>query len=313
MSFMLSTDAGVVCALAATFIRLVSMSARPAPYTMYTPPVPPVTMLSVLPVKSGALLAATFAPVVGAGDVSGVARGAWQAAATSTVATVRDGMRGNLISTSRCAARMLAVLCPPPARELGGGHPALLLVGLGDDRRDRDRLAVLADGHVHEIGRGDVDDLAGEHILGVDPDADLHALGADVVHRCPGGDEVTHEHRGEERELVDPRGDHPQARGPAGGRPGAFIDELHDLAAVDVPRGVGIARQHDLGEHRLRRRHRLGGELGHRRSVAPDRPRRLESGTVSVLSREELRAALAVIPPLVEGIDPHTQLQPNGI
>ena len=31
MSFMLSTDAGVVCGLAATFIFLDSMSARPAP------------------------------------------------------------------------------------------------------------------------------------------------------------------------------------------------------------------------------------------------------------------------------------------
>ncbi|MEK7859780.1 MAG: deoxyuridine 5'-triphosphate nucleotidohydrolase [Chloroflexota bacterium] len=34
---------------------------------------------------------------------------------------------------------------------------------------------------------------------------------------------------------------------------------------------------------------------------------------MSVLSREELRAALAADPPLVEGIDPATQLQPNGI
>jgi len=34
---------------------------------------------------------------------------------------------------------------------------------------------------------------------------------------------------------------------------------------------------------------------------------------VSVLSREELRAAIAAQPPLVEGIDPQTQLQPNGI
>ena len=34
---------------------------------------------------------------------------------------------------------------------------------------------------------------------------------------------------------------------------------------------------------------------------------------MSVLSREELRAALAAQPPLVEGIDQQTQLQPNGI
>jgi dUTP pyrophosphatase len=34
---------------------------------------------------------------------------------------------------------------------------------------------------------------------------------------------------------------------------------------------------------------------------------------MSVLSREELRAALAWRPPLVEDVDPGTQLQPNGI
>ncbi len=34
---------------------------------------------------------------------------------------------------------------------------------------------------------------------------------------------------------------------------------------------------------------------------------------MSVLSRDDLRTALAADPPLVEGIDPHTQLQPNGI
>lgn len=34
---------------------------------------------------------------------------------------------------------------------------------------------------------------------------------------------------------------------------------------------------------------------------------------MSVLSREELRAALAQRPPLVEDVDPELQLQPNGI
>jgi dUTP pyrophosphatase len=34
---------------------------------------------------------------------------------------------------------------------------------------------------------------------------------------------------------------------------------------------------------------------------------------VTVLSREELRAALAVTPPLVEDLDAHVQLQPSGV
>ena len=34
---------------------------------------------------------------------------------------------------------------------------------------------------------------------------------------------------------------------------------------------------------------------------------------MTVLSREELRAAIAGTPPLVEDLDPHVQLQPNGV
>jgi dUTP pyrophosphatase len=34
---------------------------------------------------------------------------------------------------------------------------------------------------------------------------------------------------------------------------------------------------------------------------------------VSVLSREDIRAALAGTPPLVEDLDPHAQLQPGGV
>ena len=39
----------------------------------------------------------------------------------------------------------------------------------------------------------------------------------------------------------------------------------------------------------------------------------LVSPTMSALSREDLFAALRADPPLVEGVDPHVQVQPNGI
>ena len=81
MNFMLSTDAVVCCALAATFIFLLRRSASPAPSTMYTPPVPPVTMFSVLPVKSGAADAAPLPDAAGE-DVAVVARGAAHAVAS---------------------------------------------------------------------------------------------------------------------------------------------------------------------------------------------------------------------------------------
>src|SRR5256885_17039635 len=83
---------------------------------MYTPPVPPVAMFSVLPVKSGAALALV------AGVPPEVARGAWQAAATSSAARVTDRMRAILISTLLGAGGMLALeaaaaagLRPPPS------------------------------------------------------------------------------------------------------------------------------------------------------------------------------------------------------
>src|SRR5436190_14503079 len=88
MNFMLSTDAVVCCALAATFIFLLSRSARPAPYTMYTPPVPPVTMLSVLPSKFGVADAAAVPDAAGEDVV--VARGAEQAAAMRSAMKPRE-------------------------------------------------------------------------------------------------------------------------------------------------------------------------------------------------------------------------------
>ena len=92
---MLSTDAVVDWALASTLSFLFKRSASPAPYTMYTAPVPPVTMLSVFPVK------------LGAPDADGVgveaARGALQAAVMTSAAT-----RG---ARNRVALRM----CTSPA------------------------------------------------------------------------------------------------------------------------------------------------------------------------------------------------------
>src|SRR6266540_5897523 len=63
---------------------------------MYTPPVPPVTMFSVRPVKSGV---AEAAAVPGTVAVGAACRGAAQAAATiSSAASGAKGRTGNLIS-----------------------------------------------------------------------------------------------------------------------------------------------------------------------------------------------------------------------
>src|SRR2546430_1127729 len=88
MTFMLSTDAVVCCALAAIFSFLLRRSARPAPSTMYTPPVPPVTMFSVLPSKFGVADAAAVPDPAGDG-VGVVARGAEHPVATKTAVSAR--------------------------------------------------------------------------------------------------------------------------------------------------------------------------------------------------------------------------------
>src|SRR6266536_471918 len=115
---------------------------------MYTPPVPPVTMLSERPVKSGAPVA------LAAGVPPDPARDAWHAAARKRIAMASAGTRLTpFISPS--VGRML----PPGPREavrpplLRGGHAATLLVGLRDDRRDARGLAVLVDRDVDEVRR----------------------------------------------------------------------------------------------------------------------------------------------------------------
>src|SRR5207245_23635 len=80
------------------------------------PPVPPVAMLSVLPVKSGPALAGGVVP-------PDVARGAWQAAPTSSAAIATDRMRELFISTLLAAGGMLAAREPPFASDLGLCHP----------------------------------------------------------------------------------------------------------------------------------------------------------------------------------------------
>src|SRR6266704_5518200 len=66
----------------------------------------------------------------------------------------------NAGSLSRAAAS--EALGPP---RFGGGHPAPLFGGLGDERWQRCGLAVLVDRDEHQIGRRDVHDVPGEEVL----------------------------------------------------------------------------------------------------------------------------------------------------
>src|SRR5512132_3222923 len=126
---------------------------------MYTPPVPPVTMFSVRPVKSGV---AEAAAVPGTVCVGAACRGAAHAAATrssapSGAATKRfmsqPPVRGSLGGTRPFQATSAAIL--------RGAHPAPLVVRLGEQGRKRHRPAALVGRDEHEVGRCDVGGLSG--------------------------------------------------------------------------------------------------------------------------------------------------------
>src|SRR2546430_7568002 len=274
MNFLFSTEAVVCCAPAEIFIFLLRTSARPAPGPMYPPPVPPVTMFSVLPVKSGVADAPTVPDAPG-DDVAVVARGAEHAAASRTRVSgmTRSALMSYLRSlpdgeaTRESLGRARAAQSRRPAL-LGCPHPAPLLLGLHDERRQRDRLPGLVDRYEDEVRRRDVHDLSGEEVLGFHAHADLHARAPDVIDGRLRGDEIADVHRCQERQLVDECGHDAAASVTRRGRAGARVDELHHLAAVHVPVWVRVRREHRARHDRLRSRHRSALDHGRNRTRA---------------------------------------------
>src|SRR3972149_12240960 len=114
-------------------------------------------------------------------------------------------------------------------------HPGTLVLRLGEQGRELPRAALVVYGDEHEIRAGDVDDLAGQRVLGLDTHADLHAGAADLIDRGRGGHEIAHDHRRDEGELVDAGRADLRARVALRRGARARVDELHDLAPVHVP------------------------------------------------------------------------------
>src|SRR6185503_4037259 len=122
---------------------------------MYTPPVPPVTMLRVLPVKFGVADAAALIVAPGVA-VAVLCRGAAQAATSSDA---RTGTRSLFISDLPLNDGSLGRGGQGEARGaplLGCSHAPFLLVGLGDDRRQRHRPAFLIDPDEDQVRGRDV-------------------------------------------------------------------------------------------------------------------------------------------------------------
>ena len=157
----------------------------------------------------------------------------------------------------------LAVRDPGLAPDLGLTLSALLLLGLGDQRRDRSRLALVVERDEHEVRAGawvlvpvsSFSDSTRTPISSeVVPTSFTDAFTVTVSPTWTGArndissiETVTHM--------------------PAGvlerGEPGRGVDELHDDAAVDDPRDVGVGDLHQLDQRHLARCHPSGFEIVH--------------------------------------------------
>src|SRR4029453_2775857 len=96
----------------------------------------------------------------------------------------------------------LTVRDPRLAPDLGLTLTALLLLGLGDQRWDRSRLALVVERDEHEVRAGRVGLRARLELLGFHTDADLERGRPHVVHRRLHGHGIPYVDRLEERTLV---------------------------------------------------------------------------------------------------------------
>ena len=131
------------------------------------------------------------------------------------------------------------------------------------ERRDRSRLALVVERDEHEVRAGGVGPGARLELLGFDADADLERGRPHVVHGRLHRHGVADVARGEERHLVHRDRDAHPAGVLVGGQTRRRVDELHDDAAVDDPRDVGVGDLHQLDERHLARRHPSGFEIVH--------------------------------------------------
>ena len=196
-----------------------------------------------------------------------------------SVFAVALAVRGSVATGARHAPTMSTVefdlgfvfAASPQDRPLPGqaglppelGFPLAPLLGhvLGDDRRGRPGLPGPVERHIHQVGARGVDVAAGDVVLRLDPDPDLQAGPAHVVHHRLHGHHIPNEDRLHERHLVHGHRDHGTAAVLHGSQPSGVVNQLHDLAPMDVAQEVGVGEVHEAREGHRRGRGRLGREI----------------------------------------------------
>src|SRR5216110_984498 len=147
-------------------------------------------------------------------------------------------------------ALVVAAFHHPFRATLRGAVVAALLVGgLGDDRRDLRRAAVFVQRDVGDIARIRVSLVSRQHVLGEHLHADFHRGPAGEVHPRHRRHQLADVDRLAEIDLVNRDRDALTARVADRGDRGDAIDEREDVAAEHVAHDVRVMRHHQLGEH----------------------------------------------------------------
>jgi hypothetical protein len=126
--------------------------------------------------------------------------------------------------------------------------PAFFVLVFEDQLRNDPGPPGLVERHERDVGGRRVPELAGEQVLGLDPDTDLHGGAAGQVEAAPEKEQVAHEHGVMKIKPVDGRRDHVGPRVTRRHDRRSRIDQLHDHAAVNVPCRIGVLRDHHLGD-----------------------------------------------------------------
>src|SRR2546428_1931331 len=159
-------------------------------------------------------------------------------------------------------ALLVAAFHHPLRAPLGGAVVAALLIrGLGDDRRDFRRATVLVQRDVGHVARIRVSLISGQHVLGEHLDAHLHGGAAREVHARHRRHQVADVDRLTEIDLVDGDGDALAVRMTDGGDSSDAVNEPQNVTAEHVAHDVRVMRHHQLGEDRFGFARVTGGAL----------------------------------------------------
>ena len=164
----------------------------------------------------------------------------------------------HLDEDSAALLQLRALGQPVVAAHLRLAGAALLVVGLGLDRRHLGRAAVVVQGHHRDVGGGGVLDGARAQALLLHPHAHLHRAAPGGVHGGAHGDQLADQYRPLEGHPVEAHGDHALGAVADGGDAGDLVAQLQDHPAVGVACGVGLGEPDPEGQLRTRMRGAAG-------------------------------------------------------